>query len=133
MEETRIKGIMTTEDIEQLINLKCDPKVRPETVTPSPRFAKSIAALHALFNCDEPPKVTIRTPDVNFIVNDFADASKSGFGALLEYANGVHYRVWTWLRNEYSCSSNLFREFVNIVEVIEEEVQKVKLKNQLLY
>jgi len=87
MEEARVKGIMTSEDIDQLINFKYDPKVRPLTVTPSPRFAKSINALHSLFDCIEPPKVTVRTSDVNFIVYGFADASKSGFGASLEYAD----------------------------------------------
>jgi len=131
MEEAKVKGTMTEEDIEQLINEKYDPKVRPETVKPSIRFVKSIDALHSLFSCDEPPKVTVRTSDVNFIVYGFADASKSGFGASLEYADGLYYRVGTWSQDEDSCSSN-FREFSNVVETIEEEIQKGKLRNSTL-
>jgi len=131
LEEARNKGIMTSSDIDHLLNIKYDPKSRPKSVKALPRFVKSINALHSLFNCDDPPSVTVRTRDVQFIVYGFADASKSGFGASLEYVDGIHYRVGTWSSDEDSASSN-FREFANIVETIEDEVSKGKLKNSTL-
>jgi len=131
LEEAKIKGTMSVDEIEQLINLKYDPKLRPDKVKPLPRFVKSISALQSLFNCEEPPKVTVRTSEVQFIVYGFADASKSGFGSSIEYTDGVYYRIGTWSQDDDSNSSN-FREFANIVETIEEEVQAGKLKNTTL-
>ena len=131
MEEAKIKGTMSVEEIDQLINLKYDPKLRPNTVKPLPRFLKSISALESLFSCREPPKVTVRTSAVQFIVYGFADASKSGFGSSIEYSDGVCYRIGTWSRDD-DCNSSNFREFSNIVETIEEEVEAGKLKNTTL-
>jgi len=131
LEEAKSKGLMTESDIDHLMNAKYDPKLRPKTVKALPRFRKSVDALQALFSCDEPPSVTVRTADVQFIVYGFADASKSGFGASLEYVDGVRYRVGTWSSDEDNASSN-FREFANIVETIEEEVNNGRLKNSTL-
>jgi len=131
LEEAKTKGLMTPADIDHLMNLKYDPKLRPKTVKALPRFIKSVDALHSLFSCEEPPSVTVRTADVQFIVYGFADASKSGFGASLEYVDGVRYRVGTWSSDEDNASSN-FREFANIVETIEEEVANGRLKNSTL-
>jgi len=131
LQEAQAKGSMSSEEVQQMLDFKYDPKVRPAKVKPIPRFVKSIEALDSLFSEDEPPIVTVRASSIQFIIYGFADASKSGFGASLEYADSVRYRVGTWSQDEDSNSSN-FREFSNIVETIEEEVEAGRLKNTTL-
>lgn len=131
LEDKKCKGSITDEEINQIVNAKYDPKARPRSVRPLPRFSKSISALHTLFSCEDPPLVTVRTSDIQFIIYGFADASKSGFGASIAYVDSVRYRVGTWSNDEDDCSSN-FREFANIVETVEEEVRSGRLQHSTL-
>jgi len=131
LEEAKAKGSMSSEEVNQMLDFKYDPKLRPSKVKSLPRFIQSVNALATLFKQEEPPVITVRTSNIQFIIYGFADASKSGFGASLEYADAVRYRVGTWSQDEDSCSSN-FREFSNIVETIEQEVEAGRLSNSTL-
>jgi len=92
LEEAKSKGVMTKEEVKEILNFKYDPKLRPSSVKPLPRFKKSIQALSSLFASEDPPEIVVRTSNIQFIIYGFADASKSGFGASLEYVDAVRYR-----------------------------------------
>jgi hypothetical protein len=97
-----------------------DELTRPPTrVRPVKRLEADVRALLLLTQSEDPPSRPVRPGKRANVTYGFGDASKDGFGASVEIQNkGVVHRsgTWTWsLREE---SSN-YREFRNLVEMIE--------------
>jgi len=131
LEQEKMAGRMSEEEVDTLLNFKYDPKSRPETIKLLPRFYTCLDALLLFFDLDEPPKVTERSTDINFLVYGFVDASKSGFGASIDYNNSVRYRIGVWGVDEQEESSN-YREFANLVETLEQEYNENRFRNQMV-
>jgi len=128
LEQEKLSGRMTEAEAEDLINFKYDPKSRPKSVKLLPRFYTCLEALTQFFIKEDPPKVTERSANVSLLVYGFVDASKSGFGASIDYNNSVRYRIGIWGPDEQSESSN-YREFANLIETLEQEYQEGRLKD----
>ena len=106
-------------------------KKQPKRIKPVPRFYSCLKALKLFFSSDSPPIVTHRSSNFHLLAYGFADASKGGFGASIDYETHSKFRVGVWGKDSEEESSN-FREFCNIVETIENEVKLGNLKNSTL-
>ena len=131
LEEEKASGRMSEKEMDTLLNFKYDPKDRPESINLLPRFFTCLEALTLFFEVKDPPIITERSSEVNLLVYGFVDASKSGFGASIDYDNLVRYRIGIWGVDEQSESSN-YREFANLVETLEQEFTEGRLKNQMV-
>jgi len=118
-------------EIEQALNFKYDPKSRPTSIIPVPRFYSCLKALETFFEMDTPPVMTERTNQVQLVIYGFVDASKSGFGSSMDYASSIKYRIGTWSSDTDDESSN-FREFNNLVETLEFEASKNRLNDSTI-
>ena len=128
LEQEKFEGRMTEQEVDSLLKFKYDPKNRPHQIIPVPRFYSCLKALSTFFSTDDPPVITDRSSEVKLLVYGFVDASKSGFGASLDYNNHVRFRIGIWGSDEDDASSN-FREFANLVETLEKEVKENRLKD----
>ena len=115
-------------EFDRLMNLEFNNDGAPKLVTPVKRFHSCLNALEKFFSLDEPPKVTERTANVQMAVYGFVDASKSGFGASIDYENGMRYRIGIWGKDQEDESSN-YREFANLVETLESEAESNRLND----
>jgi len=131
LEQEKSSGRISEKEAENLLNFKYDPTNRPESVNLLPRFYSCLEALTLFFEAKDPPIVTERSSDLNFLVYGFVDASKSGFGASIDYNDSVRYRIGIWGADEQSESSN-YREFANLVETLEQEFIEKRLKDQIV-
>ena len=105
---------------QELLQQHFDPNNNPNFVKPVKRFKTCLKALEKLFSSETPPVITERSTKIDLLVYGFADASKSGFWASLDYGKSIRYRIGVWGADEEEESSN-YREFANIVETLEEE------------
>ena len=126
LEQMREEGKMSDQEVQDSLDFKYDPKIHPSKLKVVPRFHTCLKALTIFFNSKSPPLVTERSSEVHLLVYGFADASKSGFGASLQYEGNLRYRIGTWGSDEDDVSSN-FREFSNVVETLEEEYEAGRL------
>jgi hypothetical protein len=94
----------------------------PVRVRPVKRLKADVRAMMVLTRSEEPPSRSVRPGKRATAIYGFGDASKDGFGASFEIEGvGLVWRSgnWNWsMRDE---SSN-YREFRNIVEIIESRV-----------
>ena len=104
----------------------------PLEVTPVPRFFDDLTFLSQFFASDSPPRVMVRSRLLVMVVYGFGDASGKGFGATFTVPNGISYRIGVWKPDESAESSN-WREFTNVVESLEEEVESGRLQNSTVY
>ena len=128
LEQEKCEGRMSEEEVDLMLKFKYDPKNRPKEISLVPRFYSCLTALTLFFESETPPIITDRSTEINLLVYGFVDASKSGFGASLDYENNIRYRIGVWGPDEENSSSN-FREFANLVETLEVEVNAGRLKN----
>ena len=131
LEERFQSGRISSAEFELEMNRNFDPKNQPKRIKPVPRFYSCLKALKLFFSVDSPPIVTHRSSNFHLLAYGFADASKGGFGASIDYETHSKFRVGVWGKDSEEESSN-FREFCNIVETIENEVKIGKLKNGTL-
>jgi len=131
MEQRLHSGKISQSDYDLEMAKTFDPSNQPIMIKPVPRFHQCLKALSAFFKDEAPPIVTHRSKEVRLIAYGFADASKGGFGASMDYGAHTHYRVGVWGKDTEDESSN-YRELANIVETIEEEVNNGKLTGATL-
>lgn len=105
--------------------------IPPTQVTPVPMFHKCSNSLNKFFECEEPPLVTDQSKASHLVFYVFADASKQGFGSLLQGDGELTYRVGKWGSDSGENSSN-WREFTNLVETLEEESVTGKLDHSII-
>ena len=128
LEKSKLEGKMSQLEVEALLNFKYDPNNRPKKIQVVPRFYSCLKALTSFFESESPPIVTDRTSQVQLLIYGFVDASKSGYGASVDYQDHVRYRIGVRGPDEDEVSSN-FREFCNLVETLEEEHSEGRLSN----
>jgi len=124
--ERKSTGKISEEEYENSMKEKFGDISNPTTVKAIPRFITCLKALTKFFSIDEPPITTQRSTNLQLLVYGFADASKTGFGASMDYGSHAKYRIGIWGADTDEDSSN-FREFANLVETIESEVTSGKL------
>ena len=83
------------------------------------------------FSLINPPIITDRSTNIQMAVYGFIDASKSGFGSSIDHGNKVSYRMGIWGSNTEDDSSN-YREFANLVEILETESANESLDGAML-
>jgi len=125
------EGRISQEEYEETISLTYDTSKAPKKIKPVKRFKSCLKALDSFFEIESPPIIMERTANVQMAVYGFVDASKSGFGASINYENGVRYRIGTWGKDTDNESSN-YREFANLVETLEVEAEEGRLDNVTL-
>jgi hypothetical protein len=88
--------------------------MQPSVVVAVPRLADDIAAFEKLCYSKEPPLRRARCSKFASTYYGFGDASKSGFGATLQFGNDIEYKYgqWSW---ESDQSSN-WQELNNLVK-----------------
>ena len=131
LEERLDTGKICVEEFNLEMKKTFDPTLQPKRVKPVGRFFECFKALQKFFTNSAPPIVTHRSSNYQLIAYGFADASKGGFGASVEYQDHSKFRVGVWGKDMDNDSSN-FREFNNIVETIEEEEKLGNLNNVTL-
>jgi hypothetical protein len=96
-----------------------------------PRLADDMAAFADLCRAEEPPLRRVRCSKVASAYYGFGDASKSGFGATLQFGDHIEYEYgqWSWESKE---SSN-WRELNNLVEFAEGKVRSKDLEGCELF
>jgi hypothetical protein len=105
----------------------------PVRVRPVKRLKKDVQAMMLLTKSKDPPPREVHPGFCAQAVYGFRDASKDGFGASVEIeAKGVVWRSGTWSLSTREESSN-FREFQNLVEVIESLVSKGALAGHKVF
>jgi hypothetical protein len=105
----------------------------PARVRPVKRLKKDVQAMMLLTESEDPPAREVRPGLRAQAIYGFGDASKDGFGASVEIeGQGVVWRSGTWSLSMREESSN-FREFRNLVEVIESLVSKGALAGHELF
>lgn len=121
LEMLKEKGIMSDLEVQAKLDSKFNPmENKSKFISVLPRFMKCLTALKSFFNQQQPSVITERSRNVQFVIYGFADASKSGFGASLDFGAHTKYRIGVWGSDGENESSN-FREFANVVETLEEE------------
>jgi len=128
LEERLQSGRISLEEFNIEMHKSFDPNHQPLKVKPVARFYSCLKALQLFFSSDTPPIITHRSTNFHLLAYGFADASKGGFGASLDYEGHSKFRVGVWGKDTEDESSN-YREFANVVETIEEEVSMGNLKN----
>jgi hypothetical protein len=125
------------------LNEGSNPATPPLIVTPVPRLQDDVMCLLELFKSETPSIRCVRPTKCVWVVYGCGDASGSGFGSSFISGYGpdpfykhhdseISYRVGVWSPDEDSSSSN-FRELRNLVESIEHEVERGRLRNAELF
>lgn len=120
-----------------------EPDVMPEDLVLStgpslgytalvPRFKDDLEALLALAASDKPILRVVRSKLVHTVFYGFGDASSSGFGASVAREDGTEGRFGVLARDEDKERSN-FRELLNLVQTVEEEVKLGNMRNAELW
>jgi hypothetical protein len=105
----------------------------PKRVRPVKRLSWDIQAMLELTDSEDAPKRSVRPGKLAHAIYGFGDASQDGFGASIEIAGkGIVWRSGTWSRTMREESSN-YREFRNLVEMIEELVRAGTLRGHELF
>ena len=103
----------------------------PEWIKPVPLFYQCLDTLEKFFSLPTPPRVTDRSNKYSLILYGFGDASKSGFGSMIDDGDNLRYRIGLWGWDSEENSSN-WREFENLVTTVEEEAKLGKLSDSHL-
>jgi hypothetical protein len=121
--------VKTGED-EEWTNISMEPE-QPVWVKAVPRLASDIGALQELCKADNPPLQRVRCANHANAYYGFGDASKSGFGATMQFGDEIKYKYgqWSWESQE---SSN-WRELNNLVEFAESKVLSKELEGCELF
>jgi hypothetical protein len=124
------EGKLNREEFESMSNHSAiNP---PRTIKPVAQLKDDVYALHTFFQCEEPPIINDRSNQIQVVSYGFGDASGTGFGSLVQTAAGISYRIGVWGTDDEGESSN-FREFQNVVEAIETEINEGRLRNSVLF
>ena len=75
-----------------------------------------------VFKSTTPPIVTDRTNEYSLLLYGFGDASKEGFGSMIDDGKNIKYRIGTWGSDSEEASSN-WRELANLVTLLEDEAK----------
>jgi len=113
------------------MNQEFDCTNTPNTIKVGKRFRKCLIALVNFFGVKAPAIITDRSTNIQMAVYGFVDASKSGFVSSIDYGNQVTYRMGIWGRDTENDSSN-YREFANLVEILEMEAEDGRLDGTML-
>lgn len=97
-----------------------------------PRFKQDLLALLALAASNKPFVRVVRSKHIHTAIYGFGDASSAGFGSSIGRTEGTQGRFGLWTCDEDKESSN-FRELLNLVQTIEEEVRCGSMKNAELW
>jgi hypothetical protein len=114
----------------------------PQQVSPVPRLHSDVRCLLELFEEETPAVRCVRGGSYAAVVYGCGDASGSGFGSAFvtgvdnnefdKFDDEISYRIGVWGSDSDDVTSN-FRELRNVVESIEDQVEKGKLKNAELF
>ena len=96
------------------------------------RLFKHLSDLSELFKDDETDLRLIRGAAIVEVVYIFGDASGLGFGSSLIEGVPFSYRFGVWNQEGYGTSSN-YREFCNLVKILEEVGRKVNLQGKEVF
>jgi hypothetical protein len=104
---------------------------QPPTVVAVLRLSDDIGAFAKLCRAKEPPLQRVRCSIFVSAYYGFGDASKSSFGATLQFGEDIDYEYgqWSWESDE---SSN-WRELNNLVEFAEGKVRSKSLEGCELF
>jgi len=109
------------------------PDSAPLELDPALRLAADLHCLAQLFSPLTPPTRLVRCTSRLVAIYGFVDASSAGFGSSLELPDGMlFFRHGLWGRDADSASSN-FHELCNLVDSIDEGVQRGELANLELF
>ncbi len=98
----------------------------PKTVMPVQRMKMDFQVLSEFMEDDTPPMIKIRCSKHATVWYGGGDASGRGFGSALDKLTGeINIRRGEWNLNIQEDSSSNYRELCNLVEMLEEEVEKV--------
>ena len=100
----------------------------PSQVKQAARLKADMKAILQLLNCDAPPIVNVRSKKWVEVIFGFGDASSIGFGDIFLGKEGLVRQIGIWIYGENLESSN-FREFKNLIDALEREGDKGKLKD----
>jgi hypothetical protein len=104
----------------------------PKRLRPTMRLKFDILAMMELTSSEEGPRRLARPAKLAHAIYGFGDASKEGFGVSIEIqGRGVVWRSGTWSKSMRKESSN-YREFRNLVEMIETLVENGTLRGHEL-
>ena len=131
MEARKENGKLSQKEYDDEMTRKFGDIKSPTTVKPIPRFLSCLTALTKFFAIEDPPIITQRSTNLQLLAYGFVDASKTGFGASIDYGDHTKYRIGVWGADTDAESSN-FREFANLVETIEDEVESKRLNGSYL-
>jgi hypothetical protein len=105
----------------------------PVLVRPVRRLRVDVLAMMELTSSKDAPRRSVRPGKRAHAIYGFGDASKDGFGASIEVeGKGVVWRSGTWSKSMREESSN-YREFRNLVEMIEKLVKGGSLAGHELF
>jgi hypothetical protein len=105
----------------------------PKRVCPVKRLGFDLKAMLLLTESEEAPRRDVRPGKVAHAIYGFGDASKDGFGASIEIeGKGIVWRsgIWNWTMREETSN---YREFRNLVEMIEGLVEGGSLRGHELF
>lgn len=101
----------------------------PKTVKMTARLLDDLEAWHRLTRADTAPERLVMASKRGEIYYGFGDASKSGFGGVISgRRNKVQYVHGQWCDSMMDESSN-FREFTNLVQMVEWQVKSEGVKD----
>jgi hypothetical protein len=117
-----------------LVKFDEDILTRPShRVRPVKRLAEDVRAMKELTQTEEAPRRSVRPGKKANAIYGFGDASKDGFGASIEIeGKGIVWRSGTWNLSMRKESSN-YREFRNLIEIIESLVARGSLSGHELF
>jgi hypothetical protein len=124
-------GNMIQDEIDNCLH-KANYLTPPKTIHPVPQLRDDAYALFEFFTGETPPVVQDRNKNVQVVRYGFGDASGTGFGSLVQTQAGIRYRVGVWGSDDEEESSN-YKEFENIVNAIEEEINAGRLTDSVLF
>jgi hypothetical protein len=105
----------------------------PSKVHPVKRLEIDLTTMLLLTESEDAPRRNVRPGQSAHAIYGFGNASKDGFRGLVEVeGKGIVWRSGTWNHTMREESSN-YREFSNLVEVIESLVKKGTLKGHELF
>jgi len=123
------RGIISKDEAHEMSHQDCDAP--PKTIKPVPFFAKCLESFLSFFESNTPPLVIDRSLLLCLVLYGFVDASKQGFGAILESPNEVKFRLGTWGPDKEDNSSN-WREFANLVDTLTTKAEAGSLKQSVV-
>jgi hypothetical protein len=120
------------EDKDNIMEAKCAPKM---VLRGSMGFANSVFALELLMLSEKVPKVVVRASNTLHVFYGFCDASGKGLGSGIARSDQAQLsvRIGVWGYTESIEESSNWREFIKVVESLEEEGEKENLTNCIVF